>query len=321
MNLNTFLDLLSVIGIIFLLLSTGYLCRRIGVIDDAASKRLSTLIIKLGQPMMIVGALISKEFSVEALKTGLFFTLIGFLIHPLMALLAALAGPLYQDAAERKISMFATIFTNCGFIGFPILEAIFPGEGAFIGAFFVIGFHTYVWTLGMAILGKGREDIKLTPKKAIFNLGTIPCAIGLGLYLLKAVVALPTFIISFTNHLGDLCLPISVLVTGALLAKRGLGPLLRKPRIYFYNLIKLIAVPLIVCLITKLVTLGMANSYQIVMFCTVIAALPCGASISMFGEMYDIAPEYAAEVVGSSSLLVIGTLPLLYFVGDLIARL
>ncbi|MBQ9097908.1 MAG: AEC family transporter [Clostridia bacterium] len=321
MDLNTFLNLLSVIGIIFLLLSTGYLCRRIGVIDDVASKRLSGLIIKLGQPMMIVGALIGKDFSVEALKKGLFFMLIGFLIHPLMAVLALLFGPLYKDEAERKISLFATIFTNCGFIGFPILEAIFPGEGAFIGAFFVIGFHTYVWTLGIAILAKGREDIKLTPKKAIFNLGTVPCVIGLGLYLLKAVVPLPLFVIDFTNHLGNLCLPISVLVTGSLVARQGLGAMLRNPRVYVFNAIKLILMPIAVCLIAKLLTLGLSDSYSVVLFCTIIAALPSGASISMLGELYDIAPEYAAQAVGSTSLLSVATLPLLYFLGDLIARI
>ncbi len=321
MNLDTFLHLLSVIGILSLLMVTGYICRRVNLIDDMASKRFSSLIIKIGQPMMIVGALIEKDFSVEALKTGLLFTGIGFLIHPLMALFAFLTGPLYRDEAERKISQFCTIFTNCGFIGFPILEAIFPGEGAFIGAFFVIGFHIYIWTLGIFILSQGREDIKLTPKKALLNPGTIPCAIGFSLYLLKAVVTIPTFVIDFTNHLGDLCLPISVLITGALVGKQGLKKMLQSGRLYLFNAIKLLAVPLAVCLIAKLVTLGMADSYRIILFCTVISALPSAASITMLAEIYDINPEYAAQAVGSTSILSIGTLPLLYFIGDLIARL
>lgn len=321
MNLDTFLDLLGVIGILSLLMITGYICRRTSIIDDVASKRLSSLIIKVGQPMMIVGALIEKEFSIEALKTGLLFMGIGFLIHPLMALFALLTGPLYRDEAERKISQFCTIFTNCGFIGFPILEAIFPGEGAFIGAFFVIGFHIYIWTLGISILAKGRDDIKLTPKKALLNPGTIPCTIGLSLYLLKAVVTIPAFMIDFTNHLGSLCLPISVLVTGALVGKQGLKKMLVNRRLYLFNVIKLLAVPLVVCLIAKLVTLGMTDSYRIILFCTVISALPSAASITMLAEIYDISPEYAAQTVGSSSILSVGTLPLLYFVGDWIARL
>ncbi len=321
MSFTTFIDLLEVIGILTLLLITGYISRRVNLIDDMGSKRLSSLIIKLGQPMMIVGALISKPFSTEALKTGLFFMLIGFLIHPLMMGLAWLTGPLYRDVNQRKISLFALTFTNCGFIGFPILDAIFPGEGSFIGAFFVIGFHIYVWTLGIYILGKGRDDVKLTPKKAFLNPGTVPCVIGLGLYLLKAVVPYPQFTIDFTVSLYAICMPISVLITGALIAKQGLLRMARTPSLYIFNTIKLLGIPLIVCLIAKLVTLGMADSYNTILFCTVIAALPSGATISMLGEMYDISPEYAAQCVGSSSILSIGTLPLLYFIGDFIARL
>ncbi|MBQ8341062.1 MAG: AEC family transporter [Clostridia bacterium] len=321
MSFTVFFNLLEVIGILTLLLATGFICRCVGLIDDIGSKRLSALIIKLGQPMMIVGALINKEFSWGNLKTGLIFMLIGFLIHPLMVLLAYLTGFLYKDENQRKITIFALTFTNCGFIGFPILDAIFPGQGSFIGAFFVIGFHIYVWTLGIYILGKGREDIKLTPKKALLNPGTIPCVIGFGLYLLKAVIPLPQFTVDFTMTLYNLCLPISVLVTGALIAKEGLLRMAQNPRLYIFNLIKLLGMPLIVSLVAKLVTLGMADSYSIVLFCTVIAALPSGATISMLGEMYDISPEYAAQCVGSSSILSIGTLPLLYFVGDFIARL
>lgn len=321
MNLSTFLNLLSVIGILFLLLVTGYICRKTKIIDDVASKRLSRLIIMVGQPMMIIGALLNKEFSVELLKQGLFFTIIGFILHPLMAFFAYLIGPLYRDLTERKISRFSIIFTNCGFLGFPILEAIFPGRGAFNGAFFLIGFHIYIWTLGIWILSEGREDVKLTPKKALLNPGTIPCVIGFGLYLLKAVVVIPPFAIDFTNHLGNLCLPISVLITGGLMAKQGLKSMLTNARLYLFNLIKLIAVPVAVCFVAKLVTLGMADHYNIVMFCTVMASLPSAATITMLTELYDMKPEYAAQTVGSTSLLSLGTLPLLYFIGDLVARL
>lgn len=326
MDSASFSKLLTIIGILFLIMATGYLCRRIGIVDDVACKRLSKLIICLGQPMMIVGALLSKDFGWELLREGLFYTVIGFLIHPVMALCALLAGKGYRDLDERKISTFATIFTNCGFIGFPILEAVFPGKGAFYGAFFVIGFHVYIWTIGILILSRGRDDIRLTPKKALLNYGTIPCAIGLGLYLLKAVapdvlLGNSSVLTRFCNYFGDLCMPISVLVTGALLATQNFGKMLKNPRLYYFNIVKLLGVPLIVCLLTKLVTLGMADSHNIILFCTVIAALPSAATVTMLSEMYDIDPGFAAQTVGSSSVLSLGTLPLLYFLGDLIARI
>ena len=59
MDTTTFINLLSIIGILFLIMVTGYICRRIGLINADASKHLSRLIICLCQPMMIVGALVS----------------------------------------------------------------------------------------------------------------------------------------------------------------------------------------------------------------------------------------------------------------------
>lgn len=324
MNLTTFYSLLSLIGVLFLLLITGYICRRVGFIDDVGSKRLSKLIISIGQPMMIVGALISKDFSWELLKAGLFYMLIGFLLHPIMAGLAWLASPLFPTGSRRSISIFSIIFTNCGFIGLPILNTIFPGQGAFYGAFFLIGFHVYIWTLGIYILSQSSDNVKLTPKKAIFNYGTVPCAIGLLLYLAKAYITIPVFIADFTNYLGGLCLPVSVLIIGALIAAQGLRPILSNWRLYVFNVIKLLIVPIAVCGIAKLATLGMAdaeNARNIVLFCTMIAAMPSATTVAMLSEIYDLDSKYAAQAVGSTSLLSVATLPLLYFIGDLVGKL
>lgn len=324
MNLATFLNLLSIIGVLFLLMATGFLARRAKIINEDAPKHLSKLIISIGQPMMIVAALIGKDFSAENLRAGLFYMLLGFLLHPLMALLGFLFSPLFPDRRQRNLSTFGFIFNNCAFIGFPILSAIFGDNGPFYGSFFVIGFHVYLWTLGMWILSRGEEHIRLTPKKAVLNYGTIPCLVGLGLYLLKGVIPVPAifdFTAKFSNYLGALCLPISVLVTGALLASQDFKKMLSDKRLYLFNALKLLAIPMIVCLLAKLVTLGMTDSYDIVLFCAVISAMPCAATITMLAEMYDLDSPYAARMVGSTSILSLATLPLIYYLGDLIARL
>lgn len=321
MNLDTFLNLLSIIGVLFLLMVTGFIASRTKIVNTDSPKHLSKLIIAIGQPMMIVAALISKNFSEANLKAGLFYMMLGFLLHPVMALFGFMFSPLFPDRRQRNLSTFGFIFNNCGFIGFPILGAIFGANGPFYGAFFVIGFHIYLWTLGIWILSRGEEHIRLTPKKALLNYGTVPCLIGLGLYLLKALVPIPAFLIDFSNHLGNLCLPISVLVTGALLATQDFKRMLSDGRLYLFNAVKLIGIPLLVCLLAKLITLGMADSYSIVLFCAVISALPCAATISMLAEMYDLDSPYAARMVGSTSILSLATLPLIYYLGDLIARL
>ena len=321
MNETTFFKLLTIIGVLFIIMVVGYWCRQRGIINDVSSNRMSKLIIEVGMPALIIGSLISKPFSWDLLREAMLYLAIGLILHPLMGGIGLLFGRAFPDFDEKKLSTFAFTFTNAAFIGFPILAAIFPETGVFYGSFFVIGFHVYVWTFGIWLLSRERDDIKLTPKKAVFNFGTIPCAIGLVLYLLKAVIPMPAVLIDSCTYLGNLCTPISVLVTGALIGAQDLGAILKSPRMYLFNAMKLIVMPLIVCVIAKLVTLGFSNSYEVVMFCSVISALPTAATVAMLAELYGIKPEYAAQTVGSSSIFSVATLPLLYFISDFIAKL
>ena len=76
-----FTALLTIIATLFLLMACGFFARKRGIIDDVASKRLSTLIIKIGQPMMIISALTEAEFSYENLGDGFLYIGIGIVFH------------------------------------------------------------------------------------------------------------------------------------------------------------------------------------------------------------------------------------------------
>ena len=315
-----FSALLAIIATLFLLMACGFYARKRGFIDDVASKRLSTLIIQIGQPMMIVSALVSAEFSYENLKDGLVIVGLGMVLHVLMAVMAFFLCKGFRDLDERKITEFSLVFTNAGFIGFPIMEALFGPKGLFLASFYVISFHLFIWSWGIAILARKRPDIKLTVKKIFINLGSVPCLIGVLLYM--AVIpfpsfALPEFITKFMSYLSNLCTPISVLITGALLATRTPKQIFGSPKIYYFSAMKLIAIPLVVCLLGKVIGLP----HDMVLFATVEAALPSAASITMFSETYDLNAGYASQTVGTSSLLSVGTLPLMLLLAEWIVSL
>ena len=319
MTLN-FTSLLTIIATLFLLMACGFYARKRGIIDEVASKRLSTLIIQIGQPMMIISALVGAEFSYENLKDGAIIVGLGMILHAFMAVLAYFSCKGFRDLDERKITEFSLVFTNAGFIGFPIMEALFGPKGLFLASFYVISFHLFIWSWGIAILARKRSDIKLTVRKIFVNLGSIPCLIGILLYV--AVIpfpgfALPEFLTKFMGYLSNLCTPISVLITGALLATRTPRQILGSAKIYYFCFLKLVAIPLVVCVVSKLV--GLDNSR--VLFCTVEAALPAAATITMFSEIYALNAGYAAQTVGVSSLLSVGTLPLVIKVAEWIVNL
>ena len=315
-----FSALLTIIATLFLLMACGFFARKAKIIDDVASKRLSSLIIKIGQPMMIISALTEAEFSYENLTDGLLYIGVGMIFHAVMGVLAFLLCKGFKDLDERKITEFSLMFVNGGFIGFPILEALFGPKGLFLAAFFNISFHLFIWSWGIAILARGRKDIKLTVRKIFINLGSVPCLIGVLIYMLAIPFpgfALPDFLSKFFMYLSNLCTPISVLITGALLATRTPKQLFGSGKIYYFSAMKLLALPLVVCVICKLIGLPQ----DMILFVTVEAALPAASSITMFAEMYGLNAGYASQTVGTSSLLSVGTLPLVLMAAQWIVSL
>ena len=301
-----FTALLNIIITLFLLMICGYVCRKLGIIDNAASKNLSKLIITVGQPMMIINALNNATFTPENLKIALLAALIGVGLHVIMGLVAFLLYRKGKDVNHSKLMEFGIVFTNCGFLGFPILDSIYGGNiGSFMGAFYLISFNLFLWTWGIIILARERDDIKLTPKKAILNYGTVPCAIGLAFYLLKFVFQIPQPIGNFFNYLGNLCTPISVLITGGLLATISLKEMFKNKSLYVFSFLKLLAIPVVICVIAKLI--GLSHTY--IILCTVMAGLPCASTVTMLAELHDIEPGYASQTVGITSLLTTATLP------------
>ena len=317
MNFPAFL---TIIATLFLLMACGFLARKLGIIDDVASKRLSTLIIKIGQPMMIISALVEADFSRENLVDGFVIVGVGLILHTVVAVLAFFLCKGFRNLDERKITEFSLIFTNTGFIGFPIMKALLDAPGLFLASFYLISFHLFMWSWGMAIIARKRSDIKLTVRKIFINFGSIPCLIGVLLYM--AVIpfpnfVIPPFILQFMSYLGGLCTPISVLITGALLATRTPRQIFASGKIYYFSALKLIAIPLFVCVLAKLLGL----SEFMILFCTVEAALPAAASITMFSEMHGLDAGYASQTVGVSSLFSVGTLPLVILIAKWIAQL
>jgi predicted permease len=318
MNFNA---LYTVVAMMFVLMTVGFVCRKLNIITDQALKVFSKIMLALGQPAMIINALAKTPYSQNNLKIAGLTTLLGLVLHAVLAILGYLGAlPLRKFTEKRNIAEFAFIFANCAFIGFPIFNALFPELGSFMTSFLIISFQIYVWTWGLAIFARDNKDIKISVKSMFINLGTVPCAIGIVFFLLKHPsinFVLPEFITDALGYLQGICTPLSLLMIGALIAKQKPKQIFRSWHIYYFNVIKLFVMPLIVCLICKL--LGIPYLYA--MFATAAAALPSAASATMFAETYGGDSEYAALTVGTSSLISVLSIPFILMIAEWIFAL
>lgn len=314
MNLP-FEEFINVIATIFFLLIVGYIIQKVGIVDDVASNRLSKLIVGIAQPMLIFSSLVGMEYSPEAAKSGFRMLLIGLCVHAFMSVFAFFACKRIKGLDERKITEFAMVMGNCGFLGFPIFESLFGDEGLFLGAFFIVSFQLTLWTWGIMILARKRSDIKISLKQILINKGTVPCAIGIIFFFIG--IPLPEFVKSGCDYIAGLCTPVSVLITGALIATKPLKEFFTSPKLYYLSFMKLIVLPLTVCVIMSLLNFDADT----IIFCTIAVAMPSAAVSSMFGSIYSISPSYASQAVGFTTLLSIGTMPLVTVIAQKIIEI
>lgn len=303
-----FTSFLNTVVTMFVILIVGYVLGKTNVIDNVASKKLSGLIVAVAQPALIINSIISKQYSPENLKLSLTSLAFGFGIHFVMALIAFVACLKIKDINERKITEFAMVFGNIGFLGIPVLGSLFPENGEFVASFFVVSFNILLWIIGLGIIARKRDDVKLTAKKIFINKGTVPTLIGYLFFIIPAFLpdfTLPVVVKSSVSYIASLCTPVSMLIIGALLSNRSLKKIFGSGKVYYLCLFKLIVIPLFFCFTLKL--LGFSDFW--VLFITAVSGMPSASSTSMFAELYDTAPGFSAQGVGTSTLLSLATMP------------
>lgn len=293
----------------------GFLAQKLGFMDKTLTQKLSTFTMCVAQPCMLFTSISGAPYSRENLKTGFFVLLLAFCVHVVMALMARGTVCFYRDPDEKKITQFSLLFVNCAFVGYPILEAAFGDIGRFWGAFWVICFNMLIWTLGIVIIGRGRDDIKMNFKKVFLNYGTVPCVVGLLAYIVRLPV--PAVLMEGMSYVGGLCTPVALLVIGANLARIPLKSLFCDWKLYYFAVMRLLVFPLAITLLCRLAGLG--DTWCL--FCCVMAALPTAANTVMFAEMYDVRPDIAARTVGIAAFLSMLTIPLSVYLANVMLKL
>ena len=303
---------------LFLLILVGFTVRKANVLNETLTRGLSVIVANVAQPFLIIYSIKKLEFSALNLKNGLIVLGFGFLAHAFMIGLALLIFHKTKDFDERKIYEFAFTFCNCAFIGFHIVRSLFGELGLFYGAFYVISFNLSVWTVGIWIMAHGKNGKKVTARQILFNAGTVPCILGLLLYI--AQIPMPDFLMRAMDTMGSLCTPLSLMVTGSLVAAMPLKKLFFNPKFYGFLVAKLIALPLLAACILKIcgVSALIGGGFDLAIFITVMISLPPAAFTTLFANIYDVKPSYAAQLVSLGTLFFPFTILLVMKIAEII---
>lgn len=292
--------------IMFILLAVGYFLYRGKLLGDEATQQLSNIAISIINPIVIFNAY-QREFVPEMLRGLIFALILGFIAQGILVLSGLII--VRKKHRDFEVERFAMGYSNCAFMGIPLVQASFGAEGVFYLTAFITAFNVFMWTHGVILMsgkklsGKGLLKIALSP--AIL-------AIVLGLVCFFTGLRLPRAIQQPLDYLGAMNTPLAMLVSGATIAKSGLLGAFKPRRVYFIQAFKLFIVPaLLTVLLVTAEIFGVSS--VIVRTILIAAAAPTASATIMFAYKYGKNTETASHHFALSTVLGILSMPLIMF--------
>ncbi len=292
--------ILNQVSILFFVMLIGFYAGKRNIIENAARKKLSELLINITSPLFIISAF-QLKFSHEILHNALTALIFSIAIHVLSILAGLVLYEKYSDHT-KKIMKFVTVYSNCGFMGLPVLGSLFGKEGILYGSIYVAVSNLFMWTNGVMIFS---EKKSVDYKKTFLNPGIISVLTGLVIFIFS--IPLPVPIAKTMETVGSMTTPLSMLMIGAILADMDFHELFQGFPLYYATAVRLIIIPVITLFVMKWFGLSDVMTGA----CVLMVAMPAAAMSTIFSEMYNGDTAFASRIVSFSTLLSIATMPLI----------
>ena len=291
-------------SVLFILLAVGFAAGKIKLLTPDGNMTLTKIVLFIALPCTILNSVISSDIKISVEET---------LFYLLMALFAfviafAVAIPLIKlsggERANHGLLTYMSVYSNSGFMGFPVAIALFGAAGAFFTALFNIWFNLLSFSVGVLLIAGRGSKINL---KLLFNPP-----------LIAALLAVPIALTDFTpvgivaeaiGLFGNFTTPGAMLVIGASLSFIPIKNAFPEWRICLVAVIKLALVPVVTWLVLK----QFIESREMLGVLVILAAMPTGAQSAMLAIWYGGDAKTASAGIFVTTLLCAVTVPLIVY--------
>ena len=299
--------LIKQVFIMFVLMAIGFVAYRKQILSNQGTKDIGKLLLNVAIPMIVISNFCvekSAEKTAELSESAL----LSFLC---MALSVAFAYLAYHK--NDRIAEFSAAFSNAGFIGIPLVQAIFGSGAVFYISVMIVLINVLQWTYGVYTITDDKSVMDF--KKIMKNPLILSVGIGIVIYFLN--IRLPKIAMDIISSISAINTPLAMIVSGVYLAQSDLLNAMRKKDAWLLSLARLIVIPLIVMLVFRFLPFG---STAMKLSILLAGACPVGSNVAVFAQQYDKDYRKGVEYVCVSTLLSILALPLVIFVANLLFK-
>ena len=297
MNLSTVFAKMAMLILIMLL---GYLCARIGITGPEFNKRVTPLVMNVLLTATILNSVLSvPDFSgVEIIDYVVVTT-----VMTVLCLLVAWRLPrlLRTPAGDVGAMRLVTAFTNVGFVGLPVVAAIYGSEMVFFASLANIPFNILLYSIGAVQLsvGKGaRFDWH-----AVLNMPVIATLVSVVLLLSR--IHVPAVLADTISTLAGATIPLSMLIIGTSLGAISVRAALTDWRVYAVSAVRLLVCPVLTWLVLRPFAGGALLGIPVLL-----AACPSAMVVTALCLQYGRSDAFASKCIFLNTILSAVTMPL-----------
>lgn len=294
---------IEIMVILFTIVVLGYALCKLGYMGDKFDQKLSSIVIDVTCPALILSSVMGAELPDRSLILPLLG--IGFLTYILL-LVYGFWVPRFvaKSRDEQGMIGFALMFANVGFIGYPIVSAIFGPKAVFYAALLNIPNTFFIFTAGVMLV-KGEHNMKSLSAKVLFSPAMIAAFVAA--LMVAFGVRTPDIIARPVTMVGNITIPAALMVIGSSMARLPLKEIIGSPKVYVASLLRLVVVPLSVYFLFRFCGVSdVINNIN-----TVIIAMPVASYGTMFCLKYGRNPSLMTEMTFVTTLGSILTIPLI----------
>ncbi len=293
---------------LFLMMSLGYLLYKVKLIDSEFIKKLTKLLLNVTLPATILASVLEQDAKRDMSAVAETFAVsVGiYIVLPLVSLIAVRLMRLPKQ--DRNLYAFMMTYSNVGFMGFPLIDALFGQTAVFYAAILNIVFNVSVFTCGVVMMNAGRENGANFKWKNLLSPGVSISVLSIVIYLLN--IHFPEDITSAVASVGAVTTPLAMIVIGATLATMEIRAVFNDWRVYLYSVVKQVLLPLLLWPVLKLV---IADTF-ILEIVFVLILMPVANTSVLFATEYGGNEKLAAKTIFITTVMSMVTIPLLLLI-------
>ena len=283
----------------------GVILRQKRLLDERTHSTLTEILLSAILPFAVLSSS-QYEYSYETLKAIIAVGGASMLYYlcTLIALRILTFKSKLEDS-EKRVFVTLSVFANTGFVGIPLMQGLLGARGLLLAATYNLVYNIFFYTYGIHLISKKRH----TPIQIIFNPVSVASVVSLILFVVPW--RMPQFITNTLHTVGDMNIPLSMILLGSTLATVDVKKLFVDIKSYVVALLRLAVFPLIMLLAVLIVRKFVVISPETMITLVLMTALPSGTMNVIYAEKNNCAPKFTARTVVLTLIFMVLTLPLL----------